>query len=341
MTASRVSQRQFRQRMTARMSRNIHQIVFALDGIPGKLVDALWQTPVIERWQAVFPTTSTTGWLSSLTGLSVKEHGIPGVVFRYNAQPESLINICQYRGDALAIPTENIFHDARRCGYLPQAIIGDLLPIEGAWTRALLHGAEFIDRTAFFTLSPPRPVGELLQYLEAAIERALQRATTPGLVWVFIDVDHYIHTQGYDDQVMTFLQGINELATALAQRGYDAIAHSDHGLVPVIHDEKIAHHIALLCEQFGATMGGAGLTRWFYVPDNGVTEFRYALTTRLGEFADVIPVADLDDMNPRAGDLFLIARGERFIAPPGYQYEHGSRQPDELDAFYAVWEAQC
>ncbi|WP_253381859.1 alkaline phosphatase family protein [unidentified bacterial endosymbiont] len=339
--ASRVSQRQFRERIMARMSRNTHQIVFALDGIPGKRVDPLWQTPVIERWQAVFPTTSTTGWLSSLTGLGVKEHGIPGVVFRHNHQPDSLINLCQYQGEALAIPTDNIFHDARRCGYLPQAAIGDLLPIEGAWTRALLDGAEIIDRTAFFTLSPPQPVWVILNALETTIERALRRAATPSLVWIFIDVDHYIHTQGYDAYVMAFLQGIDELAVRLAQRGYDTIAHSDHGLVPVLHDEQVAQQIALLCERFDATMGGAGLTRWFYVPGTRLTEFQHALTDRLGEFAEVIPAAELDDVPARAGNLFLIARGERFIAPPGYRYEHGSRQPDELDVFYAVWEAQC
>ncbi|MGU3414663.1 alkaline phosphatase family protein [Enterobacteriaceae bacterium C34A] len=340
-TASRLSQRQFRERMIARLSRNTHQIVFALDGIPGKLVETLWQTPVIERWYAVFPTTSTTGWLSSLTGLGVKEHGIPGVVFRYNDQPDSLINICQYQGEELTIPTDNIFHDARRCGYLPQAVIGDLLPIEGAWTRALLHGAEIIDRSAFFTLLPPQPVRTLLDTLEAAIESALERAAIPTLVWIFIDVDHYIHTQGYDTHVIAFLQGIDELASALTQQGCDVIAHSDHGLVPVNHDEQIAYQIGLLCEQFGATMGGAGLTRWFYVPPNRIAEFQRSLTDRLGEFAEVIPAAELDDMHARVGDLLLIARGERFIAPPDYRYEHGSRQPDELDVFYAVWETQC
>ncbi len=340
-TASRLSQRQFRERIKARMSHNTHQIVFALDGIPGKLVDSLWQTPVIERWQAVFPTTSTTGWLSSLTGLSVEEHGIPGVMFRYSDHPDSLINICQYQDDALTIPTDNIFHDARRCGYLPQAIIGDLIPIEGTWTRALLHGAEIIDQTAFFTISPPQSLRVLLDALERAIESALRRASTPSLIWIFIDVDHYIHTRGYDAYVKAFLYGINEIATELAQQGYDAIAHSDHGLVPVIHDEHIARQIARLCKQFDATMGGAGLTRWFYVSDENIAEFQHALTACLGEFAEVVPATELDDVHSRAGDLFLIARGERFIAPRNYQYEHGSRQPNELDVFYAVWEAQC
>ncbi|MDQ8579814.1 alkaline phosphatase family protein [Klebsiella sp. CN_Kp091] len=340
-TASRLSQRHFRERVRARLSRNTHQIVFALDGIPGKLVDTLWQTPVIERWHAVFPATSTTGWLSSLTGLGVEEHGIPGVVFRYNDQPDSLINICQYQGEALAIPTDNIFHDARRCGYLPQAVIGDLLPIEGTWTRALLDGVEIIDRSVFFTLSPPQPVWALLETLKTAIKSALERTDVPTLVWIFIDIDHYVHTQGYDAHVTAFLLGIDELASTLTQQGCDVIAHSDHGLVPVLHDEQIAHQIDLLCEQFGATMGGAGLTRWFYVPDDRVAEFHRRLTDRLGEFAEVIYATELDDMPARVGNLLLIARGERFIASPGYRYEHGSRQPDELDVFYAIWETPC
>ncbi|MCE0489986.1 alkaline phosphatase family protein [Pantoea sp. Mb-10] len=338
--ASCSSQRQFRERLRARLARNTHQIVFALDGIPGHLVETLWNTPVIERWRAVFPTTSTTGWLSSLTGLSVKAHGIPGVVFRASNQPDSLINLCQYQGEALDIPTENIFHDARRSGYLSQAVIGDLLPIEGAWTRALLDGAAILDRTAFFT-APPQSVQARLDALDAAIERALQRAATPTVVWVFIDVDQYIHTHGYDAHVLAFLRGVETRAVALAQRGIDAIAHSDHGLVPVIHDAQIAHHIARLCHTFDATMGGAGLTRWFYVPAPHLTAFQRALTACLGEVADVIPAAELDDVPARAGDLFLIARGERFIAPPHYRYEHGARQPDELDVFYAVWEAPC
>ncbi|WP_042872559.1 alkaline phosphatase family protein [Dickeya poaceiphila] len=336
-----LSLRQFRHRIAARLPRNRHQIIFALDGIPGKLADAIWHIPTIERWQAVFPTTSTTCWLSSLTGLSVSEHGIPGVVFQDKCVQETLINICQYQGDKLAIPGESIFHDARRSGYLPQAIMGDLLPIEGAWTRALLQGAEFTDPTAFFTLTPPLNPKAQLETVETAVERALARSATPCLIWVFIDVDHYIHTHGYDSLVTTFLQGIDELAQHLTHQGYDVIAHSDHGLVPVVHDEEMARLIAVLCDQFGATMGGAGLTRWFYVAKENIPAFQNALITAFSDVADIVPGTELAEVGHRAGDLFLIARGERFIAPIGWCYEHGSRQADELDVFYAVWEAQC
>jgi len=196
----------------------------------------------------------------------------------------------------------------------------------------------FIDPTPFFTRTSELSPRVLLHDLQTVVDHAVARATSPALVWIFIDVDHYIHSNGYDSLVSDFLAGIERLALRLNQIGYDVIAHSDHGLVPVLHDADVERFILRACEKYSVTMGGAGLTRWFYVPDDKVEEFQHHLAAELGDIADILIAKDLDDMSERAGSVFLIARGERFIAPDGWRYEHGSRQHQELDVFYAVWE---
>src|SRR5438270_1323937 len=100
-------------------------VVLAVDGIPYDMAAEAWPEARIERLRAVFPTTSSAGWLSSLSGLDVDAHGVPGVVFRVEdgAAP---IGVFDFHGELGSAANENVFSDAEALGYAPLAIGGDL-----------------------------------------------------------------------------------------------------------------------------------------------------------------------------------------------------------------------
>lgn len=341
------SLRQFRSRIAERMAhqqrqaRPRHQVIFAVDGIYADLAQRCWRYAYQEQWRAIFPSTSATCWLSSLTGQGISQHGVPGVVFRPDPARQTFINICDYQGDAITPPTENLFTDCYLYGYTPQAIAGDLLPIQGSWTRALLSGVAHIDPCPFYTGLPLARPAQMIARLEQAVGQRLNGAA-PTLLWCFIDIDQYIHLHGYDDGVETFLRGLEPLAERLVNQGCDVIAYADHGLVPTHNDPDIAQSIARISDEFGAVMGGAGRTRWFYVAQEHEDALQRRLAAALGDAAWVVPRASLFPAlgAERIGNLLVIAQQERFIAPPSYRYEHGSLQVQEMSVPYAVWECQ-
>lgn len=330
------------QRMLQRQGKKRNLVIFAVDGIHYNLAEQLWPSAKIACWQAVFPPTSSTCWLSSLTGRRVDEHGVAGVVYRPRTDNSALINIYDYQGAGVIQPEANIFTDAAYFGYLPQAIAGDLLPVAGAWTRALLTGAVNVDHTPFFTRSPLPSSAILIAAVEKAIERALSQSF-PTLIWCFIDLDQYIHHYGYDDLVADFLIKLEKLAHRLTLQQVDVIAHADHGLVATRHDESVARILNDLSEKYSCPMGGAGRTRWFYTDPTNFTSLEQALHCALGNIADIVPAETMLKLTgfDAIGNLLVIARGETFITPEGYRYDHGSLLPQELNVPCALWESVC
>src|SRR5690349_20450058 len=71
-------------------------VVFAVDGITNDFALRCWPNAAVSRMHSVFPSTSSSAWLTSLTGLGVASHGVPGVVFK--SPGGELINVFQYRG---------------------------------------------------------------------------------------------------------------------------------------------------------------------------------------------------------------------------------------------------
>lgn len=343
LTHQAVSLTQFRTWIHRRLQQGDmrNQIIFAVDGIYHRLAKRLWPSAQMMCWQAVFPPTSSTCWLSSLTGQRVSEHGVAGVVYQPQSDNHTLINICDYQGKAIVLPKENIFTDATRYGYLPQAIAGDLLPIAGAWTRALLVGAENLDQTPFFTRYPLPSPQTLVAAIEEAVQLALGRSHHPTLLWCFIDIDQYIHKNGYDLYVTDFLLQLEKLAVKLTRQRMDVIAHADHGLVPTRNNKEVARTLNNLSKRFAAPMGGAGRTRWFYVDQAQRLPLQQALHDALGNIANIIPREAISHISnfSAIGNLLLIARGETFIAPDGYRYDHGSLLPQEIYVPCALWES--
>jgi hypothetical protein len=325
-----------------------HVIVLAVDGIPYELACRTWRGAHVTRARSVFPTTSATAWLTSLTGESVDAHGIPGVVF---AVPDttgddggSLVDVYAYQGALGEAPAEDIFSDAARAGYTPVAIVGDLEHTHCTWRDLLVHRAEKIQGYDFFSrLDGPFDPQALGDRLAAAVDHALSSHAGPCFVWCFIDADRHIHRSGYDGPLIEFLERIDTLASTWASRDAVVVAHSDHGLVPTRHDPRVAETIEHVIAAESCRMGGAGRTRWLYVEPGAETRVREELARRLPA---AIRICHADELfapgslaRRRVGAIVLIAEGEDFLAADGYTFEHGSLTEAELDVPVAEWRA--
>jgi hypothetical protein len=331
----------------ASASRSRHVVILALDGIPYRLARRRWPHASTARMRSVFPPTSSTAWLSSLTGLSVAAHGIPGVFFRLPEHGGALIDVFAYKGRLITPATENIFSDAAALGYAPLSILGDLAGLDCSWRDLLLRHSRQLNGERFFTgvgeAAAPRAPETVCRQLRDAVLRCLA-AHAPGspcLVWCFIDVDTYVHRHGYDQHVAHFLSAIDQTAGDLMQANAVVLAHSDHGLVRTNHDPRLARLIERLRAVHRFSLGGAGRCRWIY-PRPGssaaiLAELEHHLPPRirLAPAEDLFPAGSL--ARTRVGDILLIAEGEDFLTLPGYSFEHGSLTTGEVDVPFAEW----
>lgn len=312
-------------------------IALALDGVGIRnAAECLRHATVLPR-KAVFPTTSATGWLSSMLGAPVDTHGVPGVVFAVDGALKNVYSTTT----PLCPPSSTVFHDALRVGYRPVALCGDLTAfVGGSWMSALLDGAQIVSGPKLVTGAGLTAAS--VQSLEEGVQAArAQRHAPPPFVWVHIDIDQHIHRHGCDDAVRWFLREIDRLACEWVDQAGLVVAWSDHGLVRTDNHLGLQAMLARLGEDWGVTFGGAGRTRWVY----SRPEVHEAVTqTLVRELPDGIRVADRADFfdaqgnaYERVGQTLLIAEGRSFLADSGVSYEHGSLLPDEVDVYLAVW----
>src|SRR6185503_14080499 len=322
-------------------ARNV--VILAVDGIPYDLAVSSWKHARVERMRSVFPSTSSTAWLSSLTGLSVDEHGIPGVVFRLSHRDEALINVFDYRGPGFSEFT-NIFDDATQLGYRSFSLAGDLVVLNCSWRDALLAGSLSIVKhpiyaTANHQIEPPEPA-LVCRALGESI-RACFRQVPSGsaaLVWCLIDVDLYVHYHGYDAHVLALLDELERLALELADDAV-VLAHSDHGLTPTTNDSTLQELFDSITVQHQCAMGGAGRARWLYPRPGGEQRLADVLLRRLPRTIAVRRASDMfqegSQAHARVGEIVLIAESEEFVAPSGYRFEHGSLTEREMSVPFA------
>lgn len=290
--------------------------------------------------ESVFPTVSSAAWLSSLTGMAVADHGVPGVVFRVDG---AVVNLYDYTGPLMDSTPDNVFSDAVAAGHRAVAVLGDLANYPCSWRDLLLAHADVVAGELMFTRPgayTPRPLDRLDLAVRATVAAGID-AGRCSLVWCFVEVDTHLHHFGDDEYAVAALRLIERIALELVGAGHVVAAHSDHGQTPTIHDAGLARLLDVLAAEHGFTMGGAGRTRWVY-PATGTAE---ELAERLHhDLPADIRIEWSDALFPpgspahaRVGELVLVAEAERFLAPPGYRFEHGSSTPAEVEVPFAVW----
>jgi len=325
-----------------REGRHSDVVVLAVDGIPHDLALAAWRHARVSAMRSVFPTTSSTAWLSSLTGLDVGRHGIPGVVF---LGPEgTTLNVFQHRGPLGVPDSGNIFSDAEEAGYHPMAVLGDWEPFDCTWRDVLLRSAHRVRGHRFYTepahahAEPSERARSVLDALSRCLETPSER---PRLVWCFIDADQHIHHWGYDEPLVRFLECLDDLALQLTARGVRVLAHSDHGLTPTRHLPELERHLDHLQAEHDGVLGGAGRTRWFHVPPAREDRLVSALERALPASVRICPADAVFEPGSlalgRVGRVVLIAEGDEFLTFSGHRFEHGSTTQVELAVPFARW----
>ena len=324
-----------------RMVQRRDLVMLAIDGIPYELGVESWPDARLSMLRSVFPSTSSSAWLSSLTGADVATHGVPGVVFK--VADADMINVFDYQGD-LGVPrTGNIFDDATAEGFEPIAILGDCEPFDCSWRASLLRGAALVRGWRFFTAERPKTPEEICADALRAIRSVLAAASPqPRLIWCLLDADRLVHRRGYDGEVRRFLRMMGDVAAQLASAGAHVIAYSDHGLVPTRHDAAIAAEIERVSAEERCAIGGAGRTRWIYASDEAGDRIAERLRRAL---PPTIAVRRADELfapgslgRQRLGEVVLVASGDEFMTWSGEIYEHGSVTDGELYVPFAEWE---
>lgn len=320
-----------------------HVVILAVDGIPYDLATDSWQRASTTKMISVFPTTSSTAWLSSLTGMGVDLHGVPGVVFRMPDRQSPLINVFECNNALFDGPVHNIFSDALEARYLPLSIVGDLEGFDCSWRSLLLRHSKLEGGCPFFTAPDLPAPAAVCRKLRNAILNCLQLYSQdrPLLIWCFLDADFYIHRHGYDANLIEFLAEIDRLAVELVERGAAVVAHSDHGLTPTRSDPAVEESMTSILHRYGCTSGGAGRTRWIYAKPENVEAVRDELVRELKAPVDVVLSDELFVKGSlawqRVGEIILVAKGENFIAPHEYSFDHGSLTDRELEVPYSEW----
>ncbi|WP_320777263.1 alkaline phosphatase family protein [Streptomyces sp. CRN 30] len=324
-----------------------HVVVLALDGVTFDVARACWPSGDLRLMRAVTPTTSSACWLSALTGRTVADHAVPGVVFTAPSGGPRLINVLDYHGDDLTAAAGTVFSDAARHGRVPLAVLGDMEHYGSAWRDALLTDALRVPGHSFYTehgTYHPRPSGDVGARVRTAIEETLARHGTRGpcLLWCYVEVDQHVHRHGYDTHTTEVLTALGEFADTLTRRGVVVVAHADHGLVPTVHDPALAGLLDGMGQSHGFTMGGAGRMRWLY-PDHPAqrAELSASLRAALPDDIRVLPADQVfaagSAARSRVGDVLLVAEGERFLTESDYRFDHGSFAAEETDTPFAVW----
>jgi hypothetical protein len=324
-------------------------VVLAVDGLAYSVAAEHWQPSTLDLLHSTVPSTSTTAWFTSVTGVGPEQHGLPGMVFRLPADGTLVYAV---NGTTLATgpadpgarpgllwPHPTVF---QRSGVRCVALGRELNDLTGPWAPAVLAGCERI------TVTEPSRLAA-----QAADPRALVAGVAsdvtevlaePMLLWAYVNLDDYVHRHGYDDAVRTALTQLAGHAEQWAADGWTVLAHADHGQVRCEPDPDLVRAFAAVDDPADCLVpaGGAGRIRWLY-PKPGRTE-RVAdrLADALGDAARVLPASEVPELRAlpgRVGPVVAIAASPRFPVPdPTLRYEHGGLDDDEMHVPFAVWQ---
>jgi Type I phosphodiesterase / nucleotide pyrophosphatase len=323
-------------------------IALAVDGLRYRDAVRGWPNAQVRPCTSVFPTTSIAGWTTSLTGKSVAQHGMAGPVLR---DPDTGLTHNLLVEAAHWTPSyTTVFESLLRQGIPSVAILGGLAPYrKSPWLSAMVRGADLArpdDRPATTAVATVHDAFR-------AISRVLRdrAAAQAVLVWCHIDLDWFVHANGYDDDVVTALSLLDAQATELSDERTAVIAYSDHGLVESEYQPDLTTFWRDLNRKVGATEpGGAGRAAWLYPEPASEDAAMATLERELGGdfdvwFQDQLVTAGLlghgDAAAARStmGRIIVVPNGRHYftLAEPS-RFEHGAITESEMFVPVAHWD---
>lgn len=348
-------------RCLATASRGV--VALALDGLSHAVGAQALAHARVSVLRSTFPSTSTTGWLTAVTGVDPSRHGAIGMVYRAPGAGHSSHLISgkslAYAGAAddpggetvagrpLIEPAETIFERATAAGFRAWIVGAELETLSGEWVEALTRGAEIAPSPADrLTKDPVDVVERTVREVEAVLAKP---SDAPILLWAYVNLDEHIHLAGYDDRLSAALRLLDEAAQRWGEAGWSVLAHADHGQVPVTPNPDLTDawnrlDSARFCRMPG---GGAGRTRWLYPEGRREAEVADRLREALAGHALVLTADDLDArglltatdvVRDRIGSVVAVATSPSFPVPdPALACEHGGLAEDEVLVPLAAW----
>lgn len=327
-------------------------IVLALDGVGFDIAAQIWSPDLMTPLSTTFPSTSSSAWLSAVTGRRVDQHLVPGVRYRLPATGK-LIDC--FADDPWGTaggppPTGTIFDLLAARRVFSVAVLGEVATWGAHWRETLCHGARIHESATDWDRLRFEPV-RLARAALAELGHAL-RATNGAaarLAWCWIDLDDAVHRRGYAPDVRAALADIEAAADGWRRAGHTVIAVSDHGLIATSCPAHVARawraaSAPALCR---LPPGGAGRVRWCYPRRGRAAEITSRLTDAMGDDALVLDREQLAELGllrltrplrARIGEVVVVATGERFPVPdPRSRFEHGGITPQEMIVPLAVW----
>jgi hypothetical protein len=330
--------------------------VLAVDGLSYGVAESGFAHAQTRPLRSTFPSTSTTAWLTAVTGADPSSHGAVGMVYRAPGADcvTHLVTGDTYGFGSYSPPKNALLHGgptlferAVETG-TPAFVVGaELERLTGEWVAALLRGARIVPSPVTRLTTDPVAVAErTVREIEAVLD---EPRDTGCLVWAYVNLDDHIHQAGYDARLHESLRILDTAASRWADSGWGVVAHADHGQVPAAPRAGLLDAWARLDDPAHCRMpgGGAGRVRWLYPLPGREAGVADALRDALGDHALVLTPDDLAArgllaatpvVRDRIGAVVALATTAGFPVPdPGVAWEHGSLSDDEMVVPLAAW----
>jgi hypothetical protein len=302
---------------------------------------------------SVFPTTSSCGWSSIITGTRPSENGVYGVSFLHEEHDASYVWItnCLSEGArrveagsetrVYLSSTQTLFRrlaDAgRECFLVGKYGRSDVNPL----MSELSDGATCVPLPDGFHEMKQNPPS-LTQYFLETTEKLLREQTAaPLLIWNYIDFDVFIHQRGFDNSVLDQCwQDISRFWQEFAAPDTAFLIISDHGQT----EQQISEFNILAAseknEDLAHNSGGAGRTLFFYPKKGREQAVHEWLNELIGDSGLILTRDELKEHGlierdardlERVGYFVALAQDKYFpSATPEAAYEHGSLNAQEI-----------
>lgn len=346
----------------AKLGKQNSLIVLGLDAISYNVAKNCFTPTTIFPLTSTFPTTSVTAWTTTVSGLSPSLHNLPGVVY-FAPEINKMYN-CLDNAILIGNEWKTNYINSKRIRYGKYETFFNLINkfaetvvIDGyfsydiaRWSSCLIQGASKVQKSksdwSTITFSPNKIIDSIIEDVEFAL--ITRNQSKKLFLWSLVNTDHYIHVNGYSEELNAQLERLNQKILQWNENGHTVIIHSDHGQVKNFSDKKLEDcWNYITSEELSNFCGGAGRTRWIYPKKNCETKLVDKLEKEFGNLIKIIHKNELhklgllnvDDSNNRIGTIVVIAidhtfpiinSAENYYSKSSIKYEHGSILPDEM-----------
>lgn len=335
-------------------------ILLAVDGLSHEAAEHSLTGARLWPLRSTFPSTSTTAWLTAVTGTGADEHGAIGMVYRAPDAGHATHLITGARlgfhplppggsPGELIQPRTTVFDRCADRGTPAVAVGAELNRLTGPWVTALLHGARLVPTPYPDLVTDPVTVVRRVVAEVDAVSADLAAGERSPLIWAYVNLDDHIHQAGYDQRLHEAVRLLDAQANRWAEAGWSVLAHADHGQAQVTPDAELHDAWARLDAPEHCLMpgGGAGRVRWLYPRPGRERELADRLESALTKHARVLTPAGLDaagllpaspTVMARIGAVVAVATSARFPVPdPRLGWEHGALTEEETHIPLAGW----